>query len=176
MEILIIGGVVVLIMVFISTQIKKSAAQAFERETIETADFTIVKPNGFLYPLREDSEYLFEAYSKEYGEREERNFWKAQVYLTASPLNSTESVGAQIEQAANKVVSKKLTENAAKDETVCLLETEKIEDEIEFGEFWKIVKSRQRQKTYDLQIKVLKSSRDEFLERIDELTNSFQLK
>ena len=59
MEILIIGGVVVLIMVFISTQIKKRAALAFEPETIDTEEFRLLKPNGFLYPLREDSVYLF---------------------------------------------------------------------------------------------------------------------
>ena len=53
MEILIIGGVLVVIMVIISTQIKKAAASAFEREVIETDDFRIVKPSGLMNPIRQ---------------------------------------------------------------------------------------------------------------------------
>ncbi len=175
MEILIIGGAVVLIMVFISTQIKKSAARAFEPETIDTTEFRIVKPRGFLHPLRENSEYLFEAYSKEYGDREERNFWKAQIYLTDAAENSAGKASEQIERDAAQVVSKESSQTADH-ETIFLLETEQIQDETEFCDFWKIVESRRWQKIFKLQIRVLKTYRADFLEKVDEITNSFQLK
>src|SRR5215218_5042830 len=68
MEILILGVILVALMAYVSTRIKKSAARAFEREVIETGDFRLVKPEGFLSPVSENSEYAFEAYSKDFGE------------------------------------------------------------------------------------------------------------
>lgn len=176
MEILIIGGIVVLIMVFISTQIKKSAARAFEREVVEKKDFRIVKPEGFLYPIRDESDYAFEAFSKEYGARNERNTWKAQIYITVSEGLNFASVRKNAKGENAKVLSEKNFEDAKKGEKICLLETEKTDNEIEFNEFHKIVESKKQRKTYDLRIKVLKTYRNDFVNRADEAINSFQLK
>ncbi len=176
MEILIIGGILVVIMVIISTKIKKSAARAFEREIIETADFRIVKPEGFINPLRETSDYEFEAYSKDFGEKEERNIWRAQVYLTASTGLNFASVCTAAKQEANEVLSEKILKDAPDGEQICLIESEKIEKETEFYEFRKIVESRKQQKTYDLRISVLKSFREDFADRVVELTESFEVK
>ena len=57
MEILIIGSLIVALMVYASTKIKRSAAQAFEEETIETDEFYLVKPEGFLNPIGNASEF-----------------------------------------------------------------------------------------------------------------------
>ena len=176
MEILIIGGIVVLIMVFISTQIKKSAARAFDREVVDTENFRIVKPEGFVYPMRDDSEYAFEAFSKEYGERNERNTWKAQIYIKVSEGLNFASVCENAKRGTTEVISEKIIEDAANGEKICLLETEKTENEIEFNEFRKIVESGNQEKTYDLRITVLKSYRNDLVGRIDEATGSFQLK
>ena len=43
MEILIIGGILVIIMAAVSTAIKKNAATAYEAETIEKEEFSIEK-------------------------------------------------------------------------------------------------------------------------------------
>ena len=176
MEILIIGGVLVVIMVIVSTQIKKSAARAFEPEVVETADFRIVKPFGFMHPLRDDSEYEFEAYSKDFGERNESNIWRAQVCLTASAERNFAVICELARKQNDVILSEKTLENAPDDEKICLIESEKTDNEIEFYEFRKIVESRKQSKTYDLQILVLKSFRAEYSDRIDELTNSFRLK
>ena len=68
MEILIVGAIVVALMVYASTKIKRSAAAAFEEETIETDEYSFVKPEGFLNPVEPEGYLAFYAYSKEYGE------------------------------------------------------------------------------------------------------------
>lgn len=67
MEILIIGSLFVALMVYASTRIKKSAAAAWEEETIAGEGFVIRKPEGFLNVIGGDENYAFEAYSKEFG-------------------------------------------------------------------------------------------------------------
>lgn len=67
MEILIPGLLLVAFMVYASTRIKRTAAEAFESETIAGDDFVIQKPEGMLTVLNGRPELLFESYSKEYG-------------------------------------------------------------------------------------------------------------
>jgi hypothetical protein len=70
MELLIPGLILVALMVYASTRIKRNAARAFEAETIETDEFIIQKPEGFLHNLNGDPKYLFEAYSKEFSKED----------------------------------------------------------------------------------------------------------
>ncbi len=72
MELLIPGLILVALMVYASTRIKKITAQAFEAETIETDEFSIQKPDGFLHNLNGDPKYIFEAYSKEYSKANDK--------------------------------------------------------------------------------------------------------
>ena len=82
MEILIVGVILVALMAYVSTKIKKSAAQAFEREEIETENFSIIKPAGFINPLNdENSAFAFEARSKDLGKEAARNLWRARATL-----------------------------------------------------------------------------------------------
>jgi len=67
MELLIPGLILVALMVWASTRIKRSAARAFEAEHIEGDGFSLDKPDGFLQKLDDKSEYAFEAYSKDFG-------------------------------------------------------------------------------------------------------------
>ena len=72
MELLIPGLILVALMVYASTRIKKTAAAAFDPETIETGEFVIQKPEGFLHNLNGDPKYIFEAYSKEYSKTNDK--------------------------------------------------------------------------------------------------------
>jgi hypothetical protein len=175
MEILIVGVVVVALMVFVSTKIKKSAAQAFEPEFIERDEFSINKPEGFLSPLEERADFLFEAYSREYGKEDARNIWQASAYLTAVPNSDFKAECEKAKVSAREILSEKVLENSP-DEKVFLLESEKIEKDFPRIEFWKIVESGARQKTYSLQVSVLKPYREDYVERINEMMNSFRLK
>jgi hypothetical protein len=67
MEILIFGIILVALMAWASTRIKKSAAAAFEAEKVSTPAFSIEKPAGLLHVLNGDPKLDFEAYSKEFG-------------------------------------------------------------------------------------------------------------
>ena len=67
MELLIPGLILVAIMAWASTRIKRNAAAAFDREQIETDDFVIEKPEGFLHVVNDRSGLLFRAYSKDFG-------------------------------------------------------------------------------------------------------------
>ena len=67
MELLIPGLILVAIMVWASTRIKRNAAAAFDAERVETDDFVLEKPEGFLHVLNDDTGLLFRAYSKDFG-------------------------------------------------------------------------------------------------------------
>ena len=103
MEILILGILIVALMVFVSTKIKKNAAQAFEREIIETEEFSLIKPEGLLHPLRDNSEFAFEAYSKEFGDEDLRNFWRANAELLVHDGKSLKTVCAEIKNFADEI-------------------------------------------------------------------------
>ncbi len=176
MEIFIVGIVVVALMVFVSTKIKKSAGQAFVPEFIEKDEFTIAKPEGFMSPLEGNSDFLFEAYSREYGEKKTRNVRQAQAFLTVTNGLNFDGEGAKAKSLADKILSERVLGNASGDEKVFLLESEKTEDDFPMIDFRKIVESRKRQKTYNLQVSVLPPFRDVYIHRINEMINSFRLK
>ncbi len=82
MEILIPGLILVALMVYASTRIKRTAAQAFEEETVETNEFSVFKPEGFLNVLNGDPKYLFEAYTKEFGVESSGDIRRATAHIT----------------------------------------------------------------------------------------------
>ncbi len=67
MEILIPGLLLVALMVYASTKIKKNAAAAYDKETVETDQFSITKPEGMIIPVESENGLLFEAFSKDFG-------------------------------------------------------------------------------------------------------------
>ncbi len=176
MEILIVGGIIVLLMVAVSTKIKQSAARAFEPEFVETDDFTINKPEGFMSPLNDDSErYAFEARSREYGEKKARNIWQAHAFLVVSSDSNFQTERERVKKSAGKITSERILGDDAQGK-ICLLETERTEENIALVEFYKIVESRARRKIYNLQISVLPPFRAAYIERVNEMINSFRVK
>lgn len=165
-----------MIMVIVSTQIKKSAARAFEEEIIETDEFSIIKPSGLMNPIRDVSEYAFEAYSKEFGEKKERNIWRAQVYLTVSEGLNFIQVGENAKSEADKILSEEILKDAPAGQKIRLLESEETENNASFYVFHKIVENEKQRKIYDLQVKILKGFQDEYSSRVEEMLNSFRLK
>lgn len=66
MELLIPGLILVALMVYASTRIKRAAARAYETEQIEEEYFSLTKPEGLLHRIS-GSDHAFEAYSREFG-------------------------------------------------------------------------------------------------------------
>ncbi|MDQ3713253.1 MAG: hypothetical protein M3388_13685 [Acidobacteriota bacterium] len=172
MEILIFGVILVALMVFASTKIKKSAARAFEQEAIETEDFKITKPEGFINPINEDSAVAFEAYTKELGENDAKNFRQAQANLRIVSDSDFETVCENAKASADKILSENWSENPR----VYLLESERIEQDVPIISSWKIVENIQKRKVYELQISVIEAYREDYTARENKMINSFVVK
>jgi hypothetical protein len=172
MELLIPGLILVGLMVYLSTRIKKSAAEAFEPETIETSEFSIAKSEGFLHPLNSDSVFEFEAYTKEFGEDDARKIRHARAELTVNE-NAT---FAEVLKSARGAVDKVLREENIKQGggKICILDAEGTQNGVEMAFFHKIVDNGG--KVYDLRFAVLDEQKDEYLRRIEEMRDSFTVK
>ena len=107
MELLIPGLILVALMVYASTRIKKKAAAALDRERITTETFTIVKPEGFINIALPDAGLLFQAYSKEF----------------ASGSNGVRSVVATVSDAAAGDVDGETTFERGGEEFVAITRT-----------------------------------------------------
>jgi hypothetical protein len=177
MEILIIGGLFVLLMVYVSTRIKKSAAAAYEPETVEKEDFKIDKAEGFLYPLRDKPDFPFEAYSKLYGEkRQHRNIWRARVRLRIEEGLILQKMIREIKSGEEEFISQKNFDDLPEGQKGTILRTEKTEDEGRYKVFRKIVQSKGRGKTYELKTTILIPHEDEYIHRACQMMESFEVK
>jgi hypothetical protein len=176
MEILIIGGALVALMVYASTRIKKSAARAYEREIIETESFNLVKPEGFIVPVNENSEYAFEARSKDYSDEETHDFPKADIKLKIFSDSDFEIVCQNARDAFDKVLSEEVSGDNSRKQKICFLKGEKMEDETPFNIFHKIVQADGQQKIYDLKISVLRENREQLGDQISETISGFRIK
>ena len=176
MEILIVGVIIVALMAYASTKIKKSAAEAFEREEIETDDFTIIKPEGFINPINDNSPLAFEAYTKGLGENNAKNFRQAWATLRVISDSDFQTICKNAKNSSGKITSKKFIEDAPEDQKIFLLETEKIEKDVVIYCQLKIVESRARRKIYELQLSVLEDYREDFAEKANEMIESFVVK
>jgi hypothetical protein len=97
MEILIPGLILVALMVWASTKIKRDAAAAFEPEMIETEEFIIRKPNGFLHVVNDDSGLAFRAYSREYGKNELNGDRQATIEVSIHTNSDLKAVSSKLE-------------------------------------------------------------------------------
>ncbi len=174
MEILIVGIALVALMVFVSTKIKKSAASAFEREVIDKKDFTIIKPEGLINPLNENSEFAFEAYSKEFGKNDAEEFNQMSAHLKIISQASFEETCENAKKSVSEILSENVSKN--KGQNISLIEGRKSENEVQFFSVWKIVKSTEQQKIYQLQVVVLENYREEYAKRLSEMLESFTVK
>ena len=176
MEIFIIGSIIVALMVYASTKIKKVAAEAFEPETINAEDFTLVKSEGFLHPYNENSEFAFEAHTKNFGEDEAKKFRQSRATLRVIKDLNFDAVCKNAKKSVGKILSKNFSENAAAEQKIFLLEGEKIEKDVKIRTFYKIVESRAQNKIYEFQIYILESNFEEFREKAEEMLETFRVK
>ena len=172
MEILIVGVILVALMVYVSTKIKKSAASAFEREIIEKENFRLVKPDGFISPIDENSDFAFEAYTKEFGKNDADEFRQAQANLVVIYDLSFEAIIDHIRKADGKVLSEEISE----EQGICMIENEKVQENVTVMMFHKIIESKKHHKIYHLQISVLDAYREIYAGKIDEMLESFVVK
>lgn len=169
MEILIIGVIIVALMVYASTKIKKFSANAFERETVEMEEFSLVKPEGFLHVIDDESEFAFYAYSKEFGNADAEEIRRAEIFIKSFSGKTAKQICKGIKTQAGKIVYEEFSD----DGKICLLDVEKTVRKIEVCEFYKLI---EKGKVFQIKIKVLKDFQDEYKERIETIFDSFRVK
>ncbi|NJM53437.1 MAG: hypothetical protein HC846_08620 [Blastocatellia bacterium] len=149
MEIFIIGAIVVAIMAYVSTKVKRIAGEAYEQENVEAEHFRIIKPESFIIPVKENSEFAFETYSKDYGEDLAEKFHQSWA-----------------------VVKEK---NGIEDDTE-VLETERVEENVTLKVFNKTLIDKSLDKSFELEITVLPAYEEKYAEGIKLMLESFCLK
>lgn len=147
MEILIIGLILVALMVYTSTKIKAAVAAAYSEEKIQTPDFEIIKPDGFLSPCDDKSIYAFEAYSREFGEGEAADLHHVSVTLLIHErlsVNETEIESHEVKNGVSLKIIRKYLHTP--------------------------------RNTYELTITALKDNYQQYDERIQKMLNSFKIR
>src|SRR5688572_5270267 len=168
MEILVPGLILVALMVYASTRIKKRAAEAFETERIETDDFTLQKPDGFLHVIG-DTDHAFSAYSKDFGGRDNSGDRRATIELDIIPDAKIETVCDSIKESAFRFDLKK-----GSSPVECRIETSESATGADVSAFYKIVSARDA--VYRLRFTSLPEHTEEFLRKIDETLDSLTVK
>src|SRR5215204_1756953 len=165
MEILIPGLILVALMVYASTRIKKRAAEAFESELIETDAYSVRKPDGFLHVI-DSQEHNFEAYSKESGD--EAGARRATIEIDAIPATMLDDVCETIRESAS-------TFNLRSEGVAArVIETREETNESDVNAFYKLVSTSNA--IYRLRFAVISKHSEEYLRRIDETLESFAVK
>lgn len=172
MELLIPGLILVALMVYASTKIKKIAARAYEPETFETEQFSIEKPDGFIIPVADNEAQEFRAYTKEFGTDTAERLRQATAKISIYGDTTFEEARDRAKHSVRKVVSEKASYLG--DAHVCELETASEKEGVPLKVYFKICQGRE--KIFELRISVLEELKDEYLRKTESMLASFELK
>ncbi len=173
MEILIIGIILVLLMGYVSTKIKKTSAAAYQPELLEAADYSVIKPEGYIVPWNQES--AFKAHSSEMGNEEGAE----KLYKSRADLRVFEDLSFdEICRGARKSVKKIISEETAKDGDLkyCFIHAQNLEDKTSVEVFYKIVENQSTKKVYELQVSVLGEAMEGYSAKASEILQSFTVK
>jgi hypothetical protein len=171
MEFLIPGLILVGLMVWASTRIKRSAAKAFEREEIETAEFSLTKPEGFLSIVDPADGAVFSAYSKDFGVDGAEKMRRATAELRVFPNAQLTEIVESAKAGASAILSEQT--GVIGGNKCANIIVERLEEGILLESHYNIVAGTDA--VYRLTVNVLSDNKDEFRSRIDELLTSFSL-
>lgn len=172
MELLIPGLILVALMIYASTRIKRSAARAFEAETIETDEFCIEKPDGFLNVISGDPRFVFEAYSKDFGRDGTENIRRATANVVQKNNVTVEGVAAELLKSGGEVVDDRSEKISGINYR--MIEHIVTEHDVDFR-----VKSKLAERDGNVFIFTTKSIAEttpEFMRNIETMFDSFELK
>ena len=171
MELLIPGLILVALMVYASTKIKKITAAAFEAETLETDDFMLEKPEGFLNILNRDPALEVDAYSREFGVETTAEIRQARIEVRHYRVcKMSEAIAMIKEKATIKTdISEVINERKYR-----LIEAERIEKGIGYREIYKL--TEKGEDVFELRVIALEETTDDISRKIDEIVLSFAVK
>jgi len=169
MEILIPGLILVALMVYVSTRIKRTAADAYEKERVETSDFSVTKPDGFIIIVNNEPNVVFGAYSKEYGLDRADVFRQVAAVVRVYKDEPLEKVRDSILSASSKTIDERHLAGGS-----MIIETETMRDDVVFNN-----ESRLWEKggsTLEFRVTALSETHEANKKNIDELISSFEVK
>ena len=165
MEFLIPGLALVALMAYLSTRIKRTAAAAFDAEAVETDEFSIQKPDGFLNVI--GARHVFEAYSKDFGTVADKT-----RLATAKVTVSDTSIADAVEAIDDEILSD--TSEVIGERHYRVIEARRIVDIEDYRVYHKLGQSAGR--TYIFEIEVLAEASREFIQKVEAMLASFELK
>lgn len=171
MEFLIPGLILVGIMAWASTKIKRNAAKAFEAEEIETPEYTLSKPDGFLSIVDPPNGLLFSAYSKEFGEGEANRVRRATAQLRRLPGTSVNQAAKQAKAGVSELISEDTGIIGGR--KCATIVTKRLLDGIPLESCYKILEGNGG--IYQLVVDILPQYHDDFRAKADHMIDSFLL-
>lgn len=172
MELLIPGLILVALMVWASTRIKRNAAAAFDAETVDTEQFVIRKPEGFLHVLNDSSGLAFRSYSKEFGKVGDRDVRRATIEIERHVGTDIESLKNTLDTQAENVSSFEAYLDA--EEKATWMTSTRIIDGGEFETLHKLV--TRGADVWEARGTMLVEYRDEINESVEEALDSVRIK
>ena len=172
MELLVPGLILVALMVWASTRIKKNAAAAFDAETVDNDLFVIRKPEGFLHVLNDSSGLAFRSYSKEFGKVGDRDVRRAAIEIERNVSTTIDALRERIETQAESISSFETYLDGG--EKAAWLMTTEIIDGGEFDVSRKLV--TRGTDVWEARGTVLSDHRDELTETIEAALDSVRVK
>ena len=168
MELLIPGLILVALMVWASTKIKRSAARAFDAEHVEGDGFAIDKPAGFLNRYIAHSDLLFDAYSKDYGTESAKNVRAATAVVFSSDEPLFEAAALEQSRLLNSDRSERFDLGGAR----CIIVTGELErDGHTFNVSEKLLECGSQ--TRVLKVEVLQETSPDLMRKIEQMLVSF---
>jgi hypothetical protein len=169
MELLIPGLLLVALMVYVSTRIKKAAASAYEQETVDTEQFSIVKPEGFIRIESDDRNVIFTAYSKEYGTDDADAVRQISAELKVFNDRTIDDVRRAIVENGDEIVDERhLADGTIDLETITESEGFRVENDYQL--------TVRNGKVFVFRIAALSETKPDNQKKIDEMLASFELK
>lgn len=173
MEILIIGLGLVALMVFVSTRIKKNSAKAFEREKIITDRYNFFKPEGYIIPVKRDSEFEMEAFSKEKGEDKAGNLNRSKAALRLYQTGDFDEICRTARARTANIISDETAREG--DLNYYFMRGETSESGFDAEIYYKIIEDTKSGDIYQLEISILKDYLAEFSSKASAMLQSFSL-
>ena len=171
MELLIPGLLLVALMVYASTRIKRVAAEAFEAELVDTAEFVLEKPEGFLNVVSPAGGLSLQIYSKDYGINEASDFRAARGEVRVYEKRTLKFAATAIREST--AVTSEVPE-IIDGRKYIVFEAESVEKGIGFREMYKL--AEKDGSVIELKIKAVEDIGDELSKKIDAILASFILK
>lgn len=171
MELLIPGLILVALMVWASTKIKRITAAAFEPERVEMPLYSIYKPSGFLHVLNDESGLDFRAYSRDVESIGKRDLRAATIEVEVFESKDLESRLAEIRRDFDMPSISKYLDGG---ENSAIIQMRRPDGAAEYAETRKIVSRGNR--LIELRVAVLEQRADEFASSVEQILDGFRPK